>query len=228
MNKNIKVTKRKFEIALIILIIFQFLFLSIVYIFLGKFSSEIGSSDTDFLLIRKEFLVIGLIIFIFIDIYFYIKFIYRISKLTNVEPRKCIIEDFIIYPYGVEKRNGITKKDYRISPLVKDLEDNELYFTYGNYSLSYYSFIKTSINNETSIKIYRRDGTRVEIGDIAFFYIRKKVNIDVDIDKSNNIIALNNKKMKYIHSNEKYDINIFNRINFFEGTIEVEDILKCM
>ena len=53
MNKNIKEAKRKFEILLIIFIIFQIIGLFGVNSIFNKFLLEMGSDSNEFLLIKK-------------------------------------------------------------------------------------------------------------------------------------------------------------------------------
>ena len=221
MNTNIKNAGKKFKIVLVGLIIFQILFLFILNTFLGNFLSEIGS-DPKF--ITNIVLISGSILFTLVDMLFYFKFIYRLKTMLNIQPKKCVIVDFIVYPYGRDsERKGI---DYKVAPLIKEIETNELYYTYGEYDLSYYTTVQGYMNKTLINKvIVRKDGTKVEINDTAYYYIRNKINIDVDIDSDSNIVKLNNKKMFFSHVNENYDINIFNKINFFEGVVEIEDIL---
>ena len=226
MNKNIQEAKNKFKILLISLVIFQIFFLFLINIFFNKISLETGSGDADFQLIKNIIKIVLTIIFIIVDIIFYIKFIYRLHTMINVEPKRCIIEDFIMYPYGYSSGTGSRRRiDYRIAPVIRDLESNKLYFTYRDYDLSYFNSKYIMMNDKlVSNIIFRKDKSEVKIGDTAYCYVKKEVNVDVKIEEDNNIIILNNKKMHYLHTNEKYNINIFNEIIFFEGIVEVEDI----
>lgn len=214
MNKNIKQARNKFIILLITFILFQIIGLLII---------NTAISTKDMLLIKKIVISIIIILSIIIDIVIYKHYISGLNFFIKKEPIHGIIEDFILYPYN--KTNN--RINYKISPIIRNLKDNQLYFTYKNYDLSYYTTIETKINNSIINKtILRKDGSNVKIGDTVSIYIKEKININIETDKENNIIRLNNFKMKFLHENKNYDISIFNKLNYFNGIVEVEDITK--
>ena len=224
MNKNIKEAKRKFEILLVGFIIFQILILFFINAFLNNFLLEIDIDNSEIILIKKIITIFIITISIIIDIVIYKKYICGLNSLINTTHIRGVIEDFIIYPYGYDNSHP-RKIDYRISPVVRSVEDNQLYFTFGNYSLSYYTSIETKINNKVLSKtIFRGDGSEVKVGDIAFIYIKRKLDINVEIDEDNNRVKLDNLKMNFLHENNNYNIDVFNKIIFFEGITEIEDI----
>lgn len=164
----------------------------------------------------KYMITFSLIVFLLaIDIALFIN-ILKLRTLVNVEPVKCIIEEFVYVAYYSDGH-----RKYNIFPLVRSLSDNKLYLTYSDYSLIRYNKIRIGTNRyDWNIKIYRRDGSYVNVGDIAYMYVKKFLNVNVDIDYNKHMISLN--KDKILFSSDKFDINIFNNINYFEGVVDIE------
>jgi CRISPR-associated protein Cst1 len=169
---------------------------------------------SEILLIKKIITIFIIIVSFIIDFIIFKKNICGLNSLMNTEPIRGVIEDFIMYPYGYDDSHGDYRHiDYRISPLVRNIEDNKLYFTYSDYSLSYYTSIQTRMNKNVPLKtIFRGDGSEVKIGDLAFIYIKRKLDINVEIDEKNNSVKLDKLEMKFLHENDNYNIDVFNRI----------------
>jgi len=222
MNQNIKDAKRIYTILLVFIIVSLIVFMFFINMFLGQIINETSGNDDTGITVKNIFLIVELAICIVVGFVFYIKYIYKLGTMCNLTPVKCIIEDFIIYPYGREADSR--RIDYRIAPLVRDLVNDKLYFTYGNYNLSYYNASEKRNGKTINKSIFRKDGSKVQIGDMVYAYIRKELKVNIDVDETNNMVKLNNSKMKFMHYNENYNINIFNDITFFEGIVEVEDI----
>lgn len=141
----------------------------------------------------------------------------KLKDLIYTKPIKCIIEDFIYITYY---NDGVK---YDIYPVVKSLEDNKLYFTYGNYCLVGYNTVYAQMNKSLLFKtIYRKDKSKVKIGDEAYVYIRRNLDLNVDINYEKNNVRLGKKKIHYNHVNDKYNINVFNNLHYFEGFIDIE------
>lgn len=217
-NKNIIKAKKKFSIILLAIIIFQIIGILVFN------KINFNFDDISFIYIKKIITFIIILICIVVDCIFFYKRCYKLNTLVKVQPKKCIIEDFIITYYVNSK-----DRNYSIHPVVRNIEDNKLYLSYSDYDLSYFNTTTTKMNNNiTSENIFRKDGSVVKIGDTAYLYIRRILEVKLNIDSDNNVIWLktnkSRRKLHYRHVNPKYDINEFNNYNFFEGVVEIENI----
>ncbi len=212
LNENIKRAKRNMKILLVIFILYVIFFLFLI----NFIASQSDFKDNNL----SKLIIIWAVLFIILVVPLFIIRISKLNSLCHVDAQKCIIEDFIIIGYH---RDG--RIHYRIYPVVKKVGSDELYFTYGKYSLSYYNSIYVrNANTLMGINIVRKNKSVVQIGDYANFYIGKLVDVNIHINSKKNTVKLNHKKFKYNHINNKYDINIFNKLKFFEGVVEVEDV----
>ena len=222
MNKNIVNAKKKFKKVLIFIITSLAISYLLFQLIFNKIISYENINQEKIKYINLIVLILFSILIALISIVFYKNKIKKLNDLLNTIPIKCVIEDFMVYIYGETRGKDRT---YRIVPLVRDLETNELYITYDDYSLSYYKSIE-SRNNYSLINktIFRKDRSPVNVGDNVYIYIRRKLNTNVFIDKANNVIKLNNEKKILWFTNNNFDIDILNKTTFFEGVIEVEEI----
>ena len=219
-NKNIENIINTYKIALYIIIISQIIFSIVFFCIVGNFvnSENLINGSNIQILVVISLIVICLII----DIIFYKVKISRARYFLYIKPIEGIIEDLILVSYGYTETSGISRKEYRLYPVIK-VED-KLYFTYGNYSISKYNQKYVRINNKyTYLEIFRKDNSKVQIGDKAYLYIKKELDIKVIIDANDNY-RLNRQKEHFENRNSKYDINILNRLNFFEGIIDIEPL----
>ena len=140
----------------------------------------------------------------------------------NTTPIECIIEDFVLVSYGyTEDSQGISSKNYRLYPIVK--ANNQLFFTYDDYCICHYNQSYTRVNNiYTNIAIFRKDKSKVNIGDKAYLYIKKQIDVNVEIDVEKNTFRLNKQIEHFNNFNKNYDINIMKNLKFFEGIIDIE------
>lgn len=217
-NKNIISATRKFVIVFWILIVFQF----IVLIFILPNFLNLITDIPD--LIKTIFFMFFFLLFIIGDIIYCYRHILKRISLFRVKPRLGIIEDFIMTYYV--NSNEIK---YHIEPVIRDIETNTLYFTYSDYNLSYYTSVELK-NNRSLInkQIIRKDGSVVNINDKVLFYVRKMLDVDVSVDYDK-IYLKNGRKLDkikhYYHVNEKYSIEDIKKFVFFEGIIEVENVI---
>ena len=194
-NKNIlNIIKTKL-IAFLIIFISQIIALLLLNVLFSEFFEEIN--------IRAIILLIPLILFIIVDIVFYKMHISRAKYFLNTPPIECIIEDFVLVSYGyTEDSQGFRRRDYRLYPIVK-----------ANIRIN---------NTYTDIAIFRKDKSKVNIGDRAYLYIKKKIEVNVDIDLDKNTFKLNKQIEHFNNFNKNYDINIMKNLSFFEGIIDIE------
>lgn len=211
MKKNkrvLEVIKTK-KITSLIIISYEILGLIFCILFFKQFK--------DMPIYSKALPVGTIIIFILIATQILLISNSKLKDLIYTKPIKCIIEDFIYITYY---NDGV---EYHVYPVVKSLEDNKLYFTYGNYCLVGYNTIYAQMNKSLLFKtIYRKDKSKVKIGDEAYVYIRRNLDLNIDINYEKNIVRLNKKKIHYKHENDKYNINVFNNLHYFEGFIDIE------
>ena len=215
-NKNIENIISTYKIALYIIVLLQIIFSIIFFCVLNNFITP----ESGYIKILVLFFMI--VVFLIIDIIFYKVKISKVRCFLYTKPIEGIIEDFILVSYGYTEKFGISRKEYRLYPVIK-VED-KLYFTYGDYSISNYNQKYFRMNNEyTYLEIFRKDNSKVQIGDKAYLYIKKELDIKVTIDDNGNY-KFNKQKEHFENRNSKYDINILNRLNFFEGIIDIEPL----
>lgn len=204
MNKNILKVLKEIRIFYIVFIIFQLISIVIMGLKL---------KDDAFLL---GIILGAILLYLLIDILFYVFQIYKRKKLINVIPVKCVVEDFVVSYY--------TKEKIDVYPIVKDANNN-LYFPY--HEISNYTTIYTRVNYDYNFKIIRKDKSELKIGDTVYLYKDKDLDVKIKINKEKNRVKIYKNKIsnlliKYNHQNKNYDIDIFNKMIYYEGAIEIE------
>lgn len=220
-NQNIANVMKKYAIILVFFCLWEMISFVILntIVYDRLFNNELSDISSPFIMpILNLFIAL---ISIIIDLSF-LKKILDLRPLLSVRPVKCLIEDFII----TTSYTADDKKSYKVSLLLKNPQTQELLFSYGKYSLSYYNYTYSKSGpNLMGINIFRKDGSTAEIGDEVCVYISKFV--DVNITSKNGILRLNNKKFNYTHINQNYDISTFENVRFYEGAVEVEKEYCC-
>lgn len=214
-NQNIVKAIRKWRIVLFFFVIWQILLFVVLNVFVSKFAVNIDLDAKTIGYLQKAVVVIVLIIAMIQDIFFLHR-IHRTKALLRVQPIKCVVEDFIINSY---RRDG--KTAYHVYLLLKDMASNSLYFTYGSYSLSFYNHtVIRSGYDLLEANIFRKDGSSVNLGDFAWLYIRKPIQITVKDDGEG--LLLNGKKFAYRNVNNNFSPHDFFKLQFVEGAVDVE------
>lgn len=150
-----------------------------------------------------------------------LKIILNLKPLLSVTPINCVVEDYIITSH-----NSDGDRKYNVSLLLKNTKNQELLFSYGKYSLSYYNYSYSKVGQSLQgISIFRKDGSTVEIGDEVYVYISEFVDVSVDYEDKD--LKLNNKKFTYIHTNENYNSGIFGNVCFYKGAVEEVEKEYC-
>jgi len=225
MNQNILRAKSKFIVLLVVFIVMQCVML-LVLSHLVENMANTQSFDEQTTTTIKRIVLVGIIILsIIVDTVLYMKKIYRLNLMANIEPVFGKVEDFIIYSYGRE--NGKARLEFKVSPLIRGLKDNKLYLTYGNYSVSWYTTIE--VRNQAALickEIIRSDGTSVKKGDDVAFYVIKTLNMEIKEDRKKYWFKLNGKKVKLMSRNSEMEINMLKNTTFFEGAVDVEKLLN--
>lgn len=216
-NKNIISALTKWRKLLFGLVCSQFAFFAAVNLFLSRFLSGFEIEKNSLMTVRIIVSAVLICFYIIIDGNL-LKRIKRTKTLIDVTPIECVVEDILLI--RSKRKNQIRYNAYF---LLKSVATNQLLFTYGDYSLSYYNYSVSQMNKTlNSVIVFRKDGSQVKIGDIAYAYIKQFVGVDVRIDGEK--LKLNRKKIYLRNINKNYDINIFNNAKFFEGAVEIEDI----
>jgi hypothetical protein len=219
LNKNIIKARNKRFIILVLINFFLFFSIGITFLFLNIFSAA-TPEKMNFDSIKNIITISFVFIFLIVNVLFCIKKIYPLNKTAKLTPKICKIEDFVIHVY---RRNG--DRECKVYPLVKDIETGKLYFTFGDYNLSYYKYMYLSQSStNVTVNVLRSDKSIVKIGDTALFYINETITPKIKIDENNNFIKLNGEKIKYLHVNPSYNINIFNSVEFFKGVLEIDNL----
>lgn len=202
MNENIANGLKKVRILYYVFITFQVITIVIMGLKLKEDTFFFG-------------LILGaFFLYLLIDILIYFFQIHKRKKLLNVLPIRCILEDFVVSYYS--------KKKFDVYPIVKD-SNNNLYFPYHN--VSNYATVYTTVNYKYNFKIIRKDKSELKIGDTVYLYKDKDLDVNVKIEKNTVKIYKNkisNLLIKYNHHNDNYDIDVFNKMIYYEGAIEIE------
>lgn len=211
-NKRVLSAINTKKTTLLIFLIFEVLGMFLIIGVFNKFQHELKDFPIYFKYIFLIFYIVG---FIIVDAWF-LKNINKLKDLIDIKPLKCIIEDFIVIGHTHDR-----ERRYKIYPVVKSINDNKLYFTYGSYCLSGYNTIYSQMNNSLlNMTIIRKDKTKVEIGDVAYLYLRRNLDFNININSDKNMIYLGKTKIYFNHIN---DINMFKELHYFEGIIDVEN-----
>lgn len=215
-NKSIKRIQRTHMLALFLIIIFQILSLYFVNLFLTFFSTEMEQHFfSTFKLV--VFAILGGV-FVISDSYFLYKKIIKLRPLMCKVPIKCKIEDFLLFSYIDDGR-----KKYEIYPIIKSMQDDKLYLSYGANALSKFN-TRTFYKNNSLLDfvVYTRDRKPLNIGDTVYMYSLKILDVTVDIDETKNKVKINNKTIPFNHINESLKISIFKNMIFFQGIVDTQ------
>ena len=220
-NKKIEEGIAKYKLALKVLIgaqIFACLFFSLFFIDFGPDEREVVDGANHYAYIKYiiAFLAVGF--FVFIDVLFWNVYIKKLKKLLYVRPMKCVVEDLIVTSYRQDN-----SKHYKLNFLVKGFDDEKLYYAYGKHQVVLYNTSYTKLNNGVmGLTAIRKDRTPVRLGDIMYIYVNKMVDVSVKVDRMSDTVKLNGDKYPYMHANEDYDASVFEKVNFFDGALDVE------
>lgn len=207
--------KRKFNMeAFFMLIVVQFISLLILNLCFTVFGERINTFG-----ISKAVIFVSMIVVCAgEDMFFVYNRIILLGKLLYEKPVRCRIEDII---YVGHKEDGHTK--FNPYPIVRSLEDNRLFFAYGNYSLSPFRTSTFGVYKRmVECTIYKKDGTPVNVGDIVDMYILQSLDIPVRINVEKDIVKLKNRKFRFYHKNDEFQITMFTKVNIFRGVIDLE------
>ena len=214
-NPNLLNAIKKFKILLACLLLADVALLIAVHLFIGKFTAGMVLTAEQALLFRL--LVNGIIfLMVWVQSVAFFKRIRRLKSLTAVEPRTCIVEDFIITRY----KSGNDAK-YNAWLLLKDPKSGELFLTYGDYSLSYYTYTVTRTSGQWKANISRKDGSKIAIGDAVRMYLKQPVSVKAEWNAEKKTLLLNGKKIFYQNENPLYGPSVFDTLQFYEGAVEV-------
>ena len=214
-NQNIINAMKRYAIVLAFFCVWESIFFVIANAVVKDklLNFDIEGNEMSFAIIIINLFIAFISIIIDIGI---LQKILNLKSLLSVTPVKCVVEDYIITSHTSDG-----DRRYNVSLLVKNTENQELLFSYGKYSLSYYNYSYSKAGQSLQgINIFRKDGSTVEIGDEVYVYISEFVDVSVDYEDKD--LKLNNKKFAYIHTNENYNSSIFENVRFYKGAVEVE------
>lgn len=212
MNPRIADMKKRNLISLFIFVIGQLIIYAILHTIL---TNEAINDDP---VIYNTFMIVAGVGFIIIDIAFYIQRIYKLNGLLHVQPIEAILEEFVALLYSDDGQVG-----YSVYPILRDKNTGDLLFTYNKYCLGVYDSRYVKMNNILwGFVAYRKDGSKINIGDTVSVYIRRFVPVNTQLHKNKDIVKLNKSKYGYAFINNKYDANVFNSLKYFEGVIDVD------
>ncbi len=213
-NKAIRRIQQTHGAALLILVVVQIISLFLINLFLSLFISE---TIYEFSLRQIVLACIGCI-FVICDIFFIFKKIIRLQPLIYQSPVICKIVDFMLIAYSDEGR-----RKYTAYPIIRSMQDNKLYLSYGTDALSSFNFNAHYINNTiVDFSVYTRNRIELKIGDAVNMYSMKILDVSVVIEQTKNMIRLNGKKLPFHHVNNALGINVFKDMVFFRGVVDIE------
>ena len=167
---------------------------------------------------KRVIFTFAMLICVSVDLFFFYNKISLLKSLSGKKPIRCIIDDILFVKY---KDDGRTR--YTPYLLVRSIETNKLYFTYGKYSLlGLTASISYGGHQMINCTIYKKDMVQVAIGDCVDAYVYKILDFPILVDEGKNVIKLKNKKLMFHHANDKIHISVFNNIVLFKGAIDVD------
>lgn len=196
-------------------LIVLFLFIDIFVIFVTK--SVFGNS-TEKIIIDTLFAALPLGIIFFIAK----KQILEYKKLIeNTKPIRCTVEDLILLGRRFTSNSEVSFTPYI---LLRSLEDNRLYFSYGSYLLESTgkTFVKRTPGNIT-VQYIRPDGEVLRQGDNADMYISKVERINVEANKMSDRIKLDESSYSFLSAFRTSSVDDIRRAKIFRGAIDVKD-----
>ncbi|NLX64891.1 MAG: hypothetical protein GX022_09005 [Clostridiaceae bacterium] len=213
-NSSVRKIQQTHGVALLVVVVLQAVSLFFVNLFLSYFLSEIKLEFS----LRPMVLAFLGSVFVISDIIFIYKKIIRLQPLIHITPVKCKIEDFILIGYTDDGR-----RRHKAYPIIRSMQDNKLYLSYGDHALSNFNFNAFYINNTiVGFSVYSWNKKELKIGDEVNMYLLKILDVSVVIDQTKNIIRLNGKKLPFFHVNNAIGINAFKDMVFFQGIVVKE------
>lgn len=221
MNQNIVKAAKKILILVLFLLIGQLVLLIAANSFLESFL-EGFYFHVDTIKLIKRVVIVFLLFAIVISTASLTRRAYKIYSLARIQPQKCIVEDIMLFGYMSDG-----ERRYKAFLLLKDEKSDKLYFTFDEYSLSFYTFSYKKMNRMlVDVNVRRKDGSSVEIGDVVYMYKKRDVQVDVYTDPRNNELRVKKRKIYFQNISKKYDSSIFHNVYFYEGAVEVEEFAQ--
>lgn len=215
-NENILRSIKKLRITWIVLEILMLLMAMAGWVIVEKYSADFGWGET----VRQNITLAVLALFgvlVLVVAAYFVSRIRRTKVLLYVTPQRCRIEDILIHSYVSDK-----KVEYQPFLLVRDLQSGKRYFSYGKYCLSLYHYTISRLNHGlVDAIIFRKDGSRVSIGDEVKLYVRQPISVDVTMDGKGNL-CLQNKKYSLHHAAGACTKKDFEQVIFVEAFMDVE------
>lgn len=154
--------------------------------------------------------------------------------LENITPQKGIVEDFLVYQEVCYHNSNDPFIKMKFIPVVKNLQNEKRYATYGDYSFSSCKYHwKQLFTGLLQFSYTDINDLEIQIGSSAYLYILEELSLP--ILKENNLITIYNRNLPYVGSleripqNENYKwkanysqsgvFNINNEIPLFEQPI---------
>lgn len=142
--------------------------------------------------------------------------IWLFSRLANVRPIRCALEDIFFATYTDE---GTTK--YEPYLIIRSLENQKLYMTYGKGDMAGFNATFSYAGNQLlNYQIKKQNGKILQIGDYVDLYVLKPVKMKVDVNGDR--VRLNGKKYKFTHITETIPVDVFYEVNFVQGVIDID------
>lgn len=224
-NSGCSGLKKKFKMSIVLLIVMLLImtvfFVVILSVLIGSFSvGDVGLGYDDVArklrFIRACALLGGPVIAVLTGVSFYRSYKRREALMCETEPIECTVKDFLITSTYYKN-----KRRYFITPVLENVKTGELYCSPKHYDMSFYSTAYSQVNRSLrSINILRGDGSKVEIGDAAWVYIKEIVTPGVTV--SGDEYTIDNRSHKFNNVNKDIGIEMIYRLTFFSGIVDVE------
>lgn len=199
--------------ALLVIVITQLLAMALLNALLNEFCEK------PYVIFAKQvILTLAVVICVVVDLFFFHNKISLLKSLSGKKPIRCVIDDILFVQHKDDGRMRYTP--YLI---VRSVETNKRYFTYGKYSLlGLTASISYGRGRIIACTIYKKGMIPVVIGDSIDVYVYKTLDLPVWVDEEKNVIKLKNEKLIFYHANDKIHISVFNNIILFKGAIDVD------
>lgn len=141
--------------------------------------------------------------------------------IKNTKPIRCTVEDLIVLGSKFTSSSEVSFDAYI---LLRSLEDNQLYFSYGSYLLESTgkTFVKRTPGNIT-VQYIRPDGEILRQGDNANMYISKIERINVEANKMSDRVKLDGNSYSFLSAFGTSSVDDIRRAKIFTGAIDVKD-----
>lgn len=152
-------------------------------------------------------------IFVILDLVFLCSKVFAMISLSKQEPIKARIEDIFFVGYTDDGR-----KKYNAYPIVRSLDGDQLFLTYGKYAMARFNAKIVYMNNSImEAELSRGYNKTLGIGDVVEVYISKVITKTVKVDVD--FVTIGRQRLPFIHQNQHISIKDMHTVTVFKGVV---------